>query len=141
MNELNEFVIQDYKNSMIYKSRTKRSKSPKRSEPRFNVVIGVSSLILDQKDSYRASLRPAGLGPFTLPKVISIWHRRVISNRRAKLQGEWSSYRKKLFGRKITTKWIAPDFEASRARGFCPSFTRALILSFIMGIHYPNLID
>ncbi|GJY46463.1 reverse transcriptase domain-containing protein [Tanacetum coccineum] len=36
---------------------------------------------------------------------------------------------------------IAPDFEASRAHGFCPSFTRASILSFIMGIQYPNLID
>ncbi|GKD55774.1 reverse transcriptase domain-containing protein [Tanacetum coccineum] len=33
------------------------------------------------------------------------------------------------------------DFEASRARDFCPSFTRASILSFIMGIQYPNLID
>ncbi|GKA02470.1 hypothetical protein Tco_0675135 [Tanacetum coccineum] len=31
---------------------------------------------------------------------------------------------------------IALDFEASRARCFCPSFTRASILCFIMGIQY-----
>ncbi|GJX65607.1 hypothetical protein Tco_0299950 [Tanacetum coccineum] len=36
---------------------------------------------------------------------------------------------------------IAPDFEASRARGFVLRSLELHILSFIMGIQYPNLID
>ncbi|GKF12269.1 hypothetical protein Tco_0050195 [Tanacetum coccineum] len=34
-----------------------------------------------------------------------------------------------------------PDFEASRARGFVLRSLELQILSFIMGIQYPNLID
>ncbi|GKB86574.1 hypothetical protein Tco_0958846 [Tanacetum coccineum] len=34
-----------------------------------------------------------------------------------------------------------PDFEASRARGFCPSITRASNPQLHLGIRYPNLID
>ncbi|GJT34791.1 hypothetical protein Tco_0925210 [Tanacetum coccineum] len=36
---------------------------------------------------------------------------------------------------------IAPDFEASRARGFVLRSLELQILSFILGIQYPNLID
>ncbi|GKG31831.1 hypothetical protein Tco_0426781, partial [Tanacetum coccineum] len=36
---------------------------------------------------------------------------------------------------------IAPDYEASRARGFVLRSLELRILSFIMGIQYPNLID
>ncbi|GJV82809.1 hypothetical protein Tco_1522707, partial [Tanacetum coccineum] len=36
---------------------------------------------------------------------------------------------------------IAPDFEASRAHGFVLRSLEHQILSFIMGIQYPNLID
>ncbi|GJS06605.1 hypothetical protein Tco_0363401 [Tanacetum coccineum] len=38
----------------------------------------------------------------------------------------------------LKMSWI---FEASRARGFCPSFTRALNPQLHLGIRYPNLID
>ncbi|GJW74624.1 hypothetical protein Tco_0133994 [Tanacetum coccineum] len=34
-----------------------------------------------------------------------------------------------------------PDFEASRARSFCPSITRASHPQLHLGIRYPNLID
>ncbi|GKC79419.1 hypothetical protein Tco_1130193, partial [Tanacetum coccineum] len=34
-----------------------------------------------------------------------------------------------------------PDFEASLARGFVIRSPELQILSFIMGIQYPNLID
>ncbi|GJT98010.1 reverse transcriptase domain-containing protein [Tanacetum coccineum] len=37
--------------------------------------------------------------------------------------------------------WIARIFEASHARGFCPSFTRASHPQLHLGIQYPNLID
>ncbi|GJW61161.1 hypothetical protein Tco_0110496 [Tanacetum coccineum] len=33
---------------------------------------------------------------------------------------------------------IAPDYEASRARGFCPSFTRASHPHLHLGIQYPK---
>ncbi|GKA19789.1 reverse transcriptase domain-containing protein [Tanacetum coccineum] len=36
---------------------------------------------------------------------------------------------------------IAPDYEASRAHGFVLRSLELQILSFIMGIQYPNLID
>ncbi|GJY48635.1 reverse transcriptase domain-containing protein [Tanacetum coccineum] len=36
---------------------------------------------------------------------------------------------------------ICPDFEASRARGFVLRSLELQILSFILGIQYPNLID
>ncbi|GJY61135.1 hypothetical protein Tco_0461792 [Tanacetum coccineum] len=36
---------------------------------------------------------------------------------------------------------IAPDFEASRARGFVLRSLKLRIISFILGIQYPNLID
>ncbi|GKA09560.1 hypothetical protein Tco_0688891 [Tanacetum coccineum] len=36
---------------------------------------------------------------------------------------------------------IAPDFEANRARGFDLRLLELHILSFIMGIQYPNLIN
>ncbi|GJZ06528.1 reverse transcriptase domain-containing protein [Tanacetum coccineum] len=38
-------------------------------------------------------------------------------------------------------KLDCPDFEASRARGFVLRSLELHILSFIMGIQYPNLID
>ncbi|GJT86686.1 hypothetical protein Tco_1068403 [Tanacetum coccineum] len=40
-----------------------------------------------------------------------------------------------------TPELIAPDFEASRARGFVLRSLELHILSFILGIQYPNLID
>ncbi|GJZ21334.1 hypothetical protein Tco_0558373 [Tanacetum coccineum] len=39
------------------------------------------------------------------------------------------------------TSVITPDYEASRARGFVHRSLELHILSFIMGIEYPNLID
>ncbi|GJX83691.1 hypothetical protein Tco_0333172 [Tanacetum coccineum] len=45
----------------------------------------------------------------------------------------------KLFHHK--SPMIAPDYEASRARGFVLRSLELHILSFIMGIQYPNLID
>ncbi|GJY93862.1 hypothetical protein Tco_0509644 [Tanacetum coccineum] len=41
----------------------------------------------------------------------------------------------------ISTFFDCPDFEASRARGFVLRSLELQILSFIMGIQYPNLID
>ncbi|GKA62122.1 hypothetical protein Tco_0761641, partial [Tanacetum coccineum] len=36
---------------------------------------------------------------------------------------------------------ITPDYEVSRVRGFVHRSLELHILSFIMGIEYPNLID
>ncbi|GJU33076.1 reverse transcriptase domain-containing protein [Tanacetum coccineum] len=45
------------------------------------------------------------------------------------------------YGPNYTAKKDCPDFEASRARGFVLRSLELQILSFIMGIQYPNLID
>ncbi|GJY12691.1 hypothetical protein Tco_0382000 [Tanacetum coccineum] len=41
----------------------------------------------------------------------------------------------------MTPELIVPDFEASRAHGFVLRSLKLHILSFILGIQYPNLID
>ncbi|GJZ31497.1 hypothetical protein Tco_0576544 [Tanacetum coccineum] len=46
-----------------------------------------------------------------------------------------------IFGGDIPILDDCPDFEASRARGFVLRSLELQILSFIMGIQYPNLID
>ncbi|GJW25665.1 reverse transcriptase domain-containing protein [Tanacetum coccineum] len=46
-----------------------------------------------------------------------------------------------IFGGDITILDDCPDFEASRARGFVLRSLEIQILSFILGIQYPNLID
>ncbi|GJV00053.1 reverse transcriptase domain-containing protein [Tanacetum coccineum] len=54
--------------------------------------------------------------------------------------------RLKIFSGKLKTRCSGPftdvpDFEASRARGFCPPITRASHPQLHLGIQYPNLID
>ncbi|GKF17735.1 hypothetical protein Tco_0062653 [Tanacetum coccineum] len=46
-----------------------------------------------------------------------------------------------IYGEDIPILDDCPDFEASRARGFALRSLELQILSFIMGIQYPNLID
>ncbi|GJY79689.1 reverse transcriptase domain-containing protein [Tanacetum coccineum] len=100
MNELNELRDQAYENSLIYKEKTKRIHDSKIKNRVFNV--GDRFLLFNSRlKIFSGKLKTRWTGPFTVTQV-SLWHRRVISNRRAKLQGEW----------------IALDFEASRARGF-----------------------
>ncbi|GKC93247.1 reverse transcriptase domain-containing protein [Tanacetum coccineum] len=47
---------------------------------------------------------------------------------------------KRIHDSKIKNRDV-PDFEASRARGFCPPITRASHPQLHLGIQYPNLID
>ncbi|GJY01108.1 hypothetical protein Tco_0359260, partial [Tanacetum coccineum] len=57
--------------------------------------------------------------------------------------------RLKIFSGKLKTRWTraftvtqdCPNFEASHAHGFVLRSLELHILSFIMGIQYPNLID
>ncbi|GJW66927.1 hypothetical protein Tco_0121351 [Tanacetum coccineum] len=44
-------------------------------------------------------------------------------------------------GANLTAKKDCPDSEASHARGFVLRSQELQILSFILGIRYPNLID
>ncbi|GKA18908.1 hypothetical protein Tco_0698823 [Tanacetum coccineum] len=41
----------------------------------------------------------------------------------------------------VVLVWIVPDSEASRAHSFVLRSQELQILSFILGIQYPNLID
>ncbi|GKD56444.1 hypothetical protein Tco_1289831 [Tanacetum coccineum] len=119
MNELNELRDQAYENSLIYKEKTKRIHDSKIKNRVFNV--GDRVLLFNS----RLKIFSGKLKTIHRHPSISIWHHRVISNRRAKLQDEW----------------IVPDFEASRAHGFVLRSLELHILSFILGIQYPNLID
>ncbi|GKC55129.1 hypothetical protein Tco_1077874 [Tanacetum coccineum] len=47
----------------------------------------------------------------------------------------------KVFNHGVLASKMSRIFEASHARGFCPSITRASSPQLHLGIHYPNLID
>ncbi|GJU95895.1 hypothetical protein Tco_1320651 [Tanacetum coccineum] len=49
--------------------------------------------------------------------------------------------RLKIFSGKLKSRWMSRISEASRARGFVLRSQELHILSFILGIRYPNLID
>ncbi|GJT10869.1 hypothetical protein Tco_0857911 [Tanacetum coccineum] len=59
----------------------------------------------------------------------------------SKIISDFSESPMMIYGRDIPILDDCPDFEASRARGFCPSITRASHPQLHLGIQYPNLID
>ncbi|GKE14292.1 hypothetical protein Tco_1421869 [Tanacetum coccineum] len=88
MNELNELRDQAYENSLIYKEKTKRIHESKIKNRFFNV--GDQVLLFNSRlKIFSGKLKTRWTGPFTVTQVFP-------------------------YG----TVEIAPDFEASRARGF-----------------------
>ncbi|GJR96142.1 reverse transcriptase domain-containing protein [Tanacetum coccineum] len=124
MNELNKLRDQAYENSLIYKEKTKGLHNPKIKNRVSMLVIESSSLILVLRFFSGKALRTRLVGPSRYP-MFPLWHRQVISNRRAKLQGEW----------------ITPDYEDSHARDFvlCPLELQSLARLWESNIL--NLID
>ncbi|GKB09764.1 hypothetical protein Tco_0838076 [Tanacetum coccineum] len=121
MNELNELRDQAHENSLIYKEKTKRLHDSKIKNRVFN--IGDRVLLFNSRlNIFSGKLKTHWTRPFTVTQVFPYGTVELS-------QTDGPNFKD------------CPDFEASRARGFCPSFTRASILSFIMGIQYPNLID
>ncbi|GJX70185.1 reverse transcriptase domain-containing protein [Tanacetum coccineum] len=93
LNELNELRDEAYENSLIYKEKTKRIHDSKIKNRVFNVgdrvlLFNSRLKIFSGKLKTRCSRRPLSLNT-----SFSIWHHRVISKLRAKLQSEWSSFK------------------------------------------------
>ncbi|GJR06135.1 reverse transcriptase domain-containing protein [Tanacetum coccineum] len=121
MNELNELRNQAYDNSLIYKEKTKRIHDSKIKNRVFNV--GDRVLLFNSRlKIFLGKLKTTRLDHSPLPKYFHMAP---------------SSYLKPTG----QTSRIAPYYEASRARDFCPSFTRASHPQLHLGIQYPNLID
>ncbi|GJY10540.1 hypothetical protein Tco_0378725 [Tanacetum coccineum] len=77
---------------------------------------------------------PAGRTHLPFVQVFPYGTVEFIPKLRAKLQSKWSSSQALLWR-------MSRIFEASRARGICPSITRASHPQLHLGIRYPNLID
>ncbi|GJX57533.1 hypothetical protein Tco_0287430 [Tanacetum coccineum] len=81
----------------------------------------------------------------TLERTYHPWLSRISKlSPRTNEFGEWvklSDPKQALRGWQPMLILDCPDFEASRARGFVLRSLEFQILSFILGIQYPNLID
>ncbi|GJT54944.1 hypothetical protein Tco_0989998 [Tanacetum coccineum] len=79
--------------------------------------------------------------PFSSENENKVFNHDVLASK--KKSSPFSSHRgfktSKLFHHK--SQMMSRIFEASRARGFCPSITRASHPQLHLGIRYPNLID
>ncbi|GJT18898.1 hypothetical protein Tco_0877604 [Tanacetum coccineum] len=102
MNELNELRDQAYDNSLIYKEKTKRIHDSKIKNRVFNV--GDQVLLFNSRlKIFSGKLKTRWTGPFIVTQVFP-------------------------YGTVELSQTDVPNFkifEASGARGFCPSFTRA----------------
>ncbi|GJV92195.1 hypothetical protein Tco_1540008 [Tanacetum coccineum] len=121
LNELNELRDHAYENSLIYKEKTKRIHDSKIKNRVFNV--GDRVLLFNSRlKIFSGKLKTRWSGPFTITQVFPYGTVELSQNSGPNFKD-------------------VPDFEASRARGFCPPITRASHPQLHLGIQYPNLID
>ncbi|GJY87735.1 reverse transcriptase domain-containing protein [Tanacetum coccineum] len=121
LNELNELRDQAYENSLIYKEKTKKIHDSKIKNRVFNV--GDRVLLFNSRlKIFSGKLKTRWTGPFTVAQVFPYGTIELS-------QTDGPNFKD------------CPDFEASRAHGFVLRSLELHILSFIMGIQYPNLID
>ncbi|GJT74750.1 reverse transcriptase domain-containing protein [Tanacetum coccineum] len=121
LNELNELRDQAYENSLIYKEKTKKIHDSKIKNRVFNV--GDRVLLFNSRlKIFLGKLKTRWTGPFTVAQVFPYGTVELSQTDRPNFKD-------------------CPDFEASCARGFVLRSLELQILSFIMGIQYPNLID
>ncbi|GJU18380.1 reverse transcriptase domain-containing protein, partial [Tanacetum coccineum] len=121
LNELNELRDHAYENSLIYKEKTKRIHDAKIKNRVFNV--GDQVLLFNSRlKIFSGKLKSRWSGPFTVTQVFPYGTVELSQN---------SGPNFKDF----------PDCEDSRARSFALHPQEFHILSFILGIRYPNLID
>ncbi|GJY55583.1 reverse transcriptase domain-containing protein, partial [Tanacetum coccineum] len=119
--QLNELRDQAYENSLIYKEKTKRIHDSKIKNRVFNV--GDRVLLFNSRlKIFSSKLKTRWSGLFTITRVFPYGTVELSQTDRPNFKD-------------------CPDFEASRARGFVLRSLELQILSFILGIQYPNLID
>ncbi|GJT98162.1 reverse transcriptase domain-containing protein [Tanacetum coccineum] len=138
LNELNELRDQAYENSLIYKEKTKRIHDAKIKNRVFNV--GDQVLLFNSRlKIFSGKLKFRWSGPFTIVQVFSYGTVELSQNSgpNFKVNGhrlkhyfvKISDPKQALRGRHpiLIRSYVMMSqiFEASRARGFCPSITRA----------------
>ncbi|GKF32943.1 hypothetical protein Tco_0106143, partial [Tanacetum coccineum] len=138
LNELNELRDHAYENSLIYKEKTKRIHDAKIKNRVFNV--GDQVLLFNSRlKIFSGKLKSRWSGPFTIVQVFPYGTVELSQNSgpNFKVNGHRLKH---YFGGDIPTEDF-PDCEDSRARSFALHPQEFHILSFILGIQYPNLID
>ncbi|GJZ34646.1 reverse transcriptase domain-containing protein [Tanacetum coccineum] len=138
LNELNELRDHAYENSLIYKEKTKRIHDSKIKNRIFNV--GDRVLLFNSRlKIFSGKLKTRWSGPFTVTQVFPYGTVELSQNSgpNFKVNGHRLKH---YFGGDIPTEDF-PDCEDSRARSFTLHPQEFHILSFILGIQYPNLID
>nr|GEZ03714.1 reverse transcriptase domain-containing protein [Tanacetum cinerariifolium] len=108
LNELNELRDQAYENSLIYKEKTKRHHNSKIKDRVFNVGDRVLLFNSRLKIFSKQTEDPLVWTIYYHP-CVSLWHCRVIPNRRTKFQGEWSQT-EHYFGEDML-KMVVPDLQ------------------------------
>ncbi|GJV65185.1 reverse transcriptase domain-containing protein [Tanacetum coccineum] len=135
LNELNELRDQAYENSLIYKEKTKKIHDAKIKNRVFNV--GDRVLLFNSRlKIFSGKLKSRWSGPFTVVQVFPYGTVELSQNSgpNFKVNGHRIKH---YFGGDIPTEDF-PDCEDSRA---CSILQEFHILSFSLGIQYPNLID
>ncbi|GJR48367.1 reverse transcriptase domain-containing protein [Tanacetum coccineum] len=138
LNELNELRDHAYENSLIYKEKTKRIHDSKIKNRVFNV--GDRVLLFNSRlKIFSGKLKTRWSGPFTVTQVFPYGTVELSQNSgpNFKVNGHRLKH---YFGGDVPTEDF-PDCEDSRARSFTLHPQEFHILSFILGIQYPNLID
>ncbi|GJR11548.1 reverse transcriptase domain-containing protein [Tanacetum coccineum] len=138
LNELNELRDHAYENSLIYKEKTKRIHDAKIKNRVFNV--GDQVLLFNSRlKNFSGKLKSRWSGPFTVTQVFPYGTVELSQNSgpNFKVNGHRLKH---YFGGDVPTEDF-PDCEDSRALSFIFHSQEFRILSFILGIQYPNLID
>ncbi|GJR04873.1 reverse transcriptase domain-containing protein [Tanacetum coccineum] len=138
LNELNELRDHAYENSLIYKEKTKRIHDSKIKNRVFNV--GDRVLLFNSRlKIFSGKLKTRWSGPFTITQVFQYGTVKLSQNLRPnfKVNGH---HLKHYFGGNVPQLDV-PDFEASRARGFCPPITRASLITSVDPISKSNRLD
>ncbi|GKB97881.1 reverse transcriptase domain-containing protein [Tanacetum coccineum] len=131
-----------YENSLIYKEKTKKIHDSKIKNRVFN--IGDRVLIFNSRlKIFSSKLKTRWTGPFTVAQVFPYGTVELSQTDGPNFKGrvKLSDLKQALRGWQPMLILDCPDFEASRARGFVLRSLELQILSFILGIQYPNLID
>ncbi|GJW42397.1 reverse transcriptase domain-containing protein [Tanacetum coccineum] len=120
LNELSELRDQAYENSLIYKEKTKRIHDAKIKNHIFNV--GDQVLLFNSRlKIFLGKLKSRWSGPFTISHVFPYGTLKTLGQTlRTNEFGDWVKLSDPKQAHRLS--WI---FEAFRARGFCPSITRA----------------
>ncbi|GJQ98978.1 reverse transcriptase domain-containing protein [Tanacetum coccineum] len=138
LNELNELRDEAYENSLIYKEKTKRIHDSKIKNRVFNV--GDRVLLFNSRlKIFSGKLKTRWSGPFTITQVFPYGTIELSQNSGPNFKV--NGHRLKHYFGGDVPQLDCPDCEDSRALSFVFHPQEFHILSFILGIQYPNLID